>query len=88
LEHQFEHASRQVYIALGMALTEAGALEVDSIPMEGFINHEVDKLLNLEQKGLKSVVILPIGYRDAENDWQAELKKVRKTTNDMITCID
>lgn len=88
LEQQFEHASRQVYIALGMVLTEAGALEVDSIPMEGFINHEVDKLLNLEEKGLKSVVILPIGYRDAENDWQAELKKVRKTTNDMITCID
>ena len=88
LDQQFEHASRQVYIALGMALTEAGALEVDSIPMEGFINHELDKLLNLEEKGLRSVVILPIGYRDAENDWQAELKKVRKTANDMITCID
>lgn len=88
LEHQFEHAARQVYIALGMALAEAGALQVDSIPMEGFINHEVDKLLKLEEKGLKSVVILPIGYRDAENDWQAELKKVRKTTNEMITYID
>ena len=88
LEQQFEHASRQVYIALGMALTEAGALEVDSIPMEGFINHDVDKLLNLAEKGLKSVVILPIGYRDAENDWQAELKKVRRISNEMITCID
>ncbi len=88
IERQFEHASRQVYIALGMALTEAGALEVDSIPMEGFINHELDKLLNLEEKGLKSVVILPIGYRDTENDWQAELKKVRKTTADMITFIE
>lgn len=88
LERQFDHASRQVYIALGMALTEAGALEVDSIPMEGFINHEVDKLLNLEEKGLKSVVILPVGYRDAENDWQSELKKVRKTTHDIISYID
>ena len=88
LDQQFEHASRQVYIALGMALTEAGALEVDSIPMEGFLNHEVDKLLNLEEKGLKSVVILPIGYRDAENDWQAELKKVRRISNEIITCID
>ena len=57
-----------------MALTEAGALQVDSIPMEGFINHELDKLLQLEEKGLKSVVLLPLGYRDAENDWQAELK--------------
>ncbi|MBA5793685.1 NAD(P)H-dependent oxidoreductase [Flavobacterium sp. xlx-214] len=88
LERQFEHAARQVYIALGMALTEAGALEVDSIPMEGFVNHELDLLLDLEAKGLKSVVIMPVGYRDAENDWQAEQKKVRKTSEDMITFIE
>lgn len=88
LDRQFEHAARQVYIALGMALTEAGALQVDSIPMEGFINHELDKLLKLEERELKSVVIMPLGYRDAENDWQAELKKVRKSVNDMITFID
>ncbi len=87
-ERQFEHAARQVYIALGLALTEAGALEVDSIAMEGFINAEVDKLLNLEQKGLRSVVLLPIGYRDAENDWQSELKKVRKPFDYMISFID
>lgn len=87
-ERQFEHAARQAYIALGMALTEAGALEIDSIAMEGFINTEVDKLLNLEDKGLRSVVLLPIGYRDAENDWQAELKKVRKPFNYIITYID
>ncbi len=88
LERQFEHAARQVYIALGMALTEAGALEVDSIPMEGFVNHELDLLLDLEAKGLKSVVIMPVGYRDAENDWQAEQRKVRKSVEDMITFID
>ena len=88
VERQFEHAARQVYIALGMALTEAGALEIDSIPMEGFINSEVDKLLQLEEKGLRSVVLLPIGYRDAENDWQSELKKVRKPNKYMISYID
>ena len=88
LERQFEHAARQVYIALGMALTEAGALEVDSIPMEGFVNHELDLLLDLEARGLKSVVIMPVGYRDAENDWQAEQRKVRKSVEDMITFID
>lgn len=84
LERQFEHAARQVYIALGMALTEAGALEVDSIPMEGFVNHELDQLLQLEERGLKSVVIMPVGYRDAENDWQSEQKKVRKNMQDMV----
>lgn len=88
LERQFEHAARQVYIALGMALTEIAALEIDSIPMEGFVSNEVDEVLELSQKGLKSVVLLPIGYRDAENDWQSELKKVRKTKEDLFTYIE
>ncbi len=88
LERQFEHAARQVYIALGMALTEIATLEIDSIPMEGFVNNEVDEVLGLDKKGLKSVVILPIGYRDAENDWQSELKKVRKTNIDLFTYIE
>lgn len=87
-ERQFEHAARQVYIALGMALAEAGALEVDSIPMEGFVNNELDQLLQLEEKGLRSVVIMPVGYRDAENDWQSEQKKVRKTMQDMVFYIE
>ncbi len=88
IDRQFEHAARQVYIALGMALTEIATLEIDSIPMEGFVNNELDAILELDQKHLKSVVILPIGYRDAENDWQSELKKVRKTKEDLFTFIE
>lgn len=88
LERQFEHAARQVYIALGMALTEIAMLEIDSIPMEGFVSNEVDEVLGLDQKRLKSVVLLPVGYRDAENDWQSELKKVRKTKEDLFTYIE
>jgi len=88
LERQFEHAARQVYIALGMALTEIATLEIDSIPMEGFVSNEVDEVLGLDQKRLKSVVLLPVGYRDAENDWQSELKKVRKTKEDLFTYIE
>jgi len=87
-ERQFEHAARQVYIALGMALTEIAILKIDSIPMEGFVGNEVDELLGLDKKRLKSVVMLPIGYRDAENDWQSELKKVRKTKEDLVTYIE
>lgn len=88
MERQFEHAARQVYIALGMALTELATLQIDSIPMEGFVNNEVDEILELESKNLKSVVILPIGYRDAENDWQSELPKVRKSKNDLFTFLE
>lgn len=87
LERQFEHAAKQIYIALGFALAEAAALQVDSVPMEGFVSAEVDDILQLSEKGLRSVLLLPLGYRDTENDWQAELKKVRKTKEDIFTFI-
>jgi hypothetical protein len=32
--------------------------------------------------------MLPIGYRDTENDWLVNLKKVRKSREDLITEID
>ena len=73
----FAHTARQAYIGLGMALAEAAELKVDSTPMEGFVNDELDKFLDLKSKGLKSVVILALGYRDAENDWLMKMKKLR-----------
>lgn len=85
---QFEHAARQVYIALGFALAEAAALKVDSIPMEGFIPDQVDKILGLKAQQLKSVLLLPIGYRDAANDWQTDMKKVRKFAEDIFTFVE
>lgn len=87
LERQFEHAAKQIYIALGFALAEAATLQVDSVPMEGFVSADVDDILQLYEKGLRSVLLLPLGYRDTENDWQAELKKVRKTKEDIFTFI-
>jgi len=84
-EENFAHAARQSYIALAFAMAEAASLKVDATPMEGFINDEVDKLLNLTEKGLKSVTLLPIGYRDEENDWLVNLKKVRHPKGHFIT---
>ncbi len=43
------------------------------------------EILNLKEKGLKSVLLLPIGYRDASNDWLVNLTKVRKSKEDFIT---
>lgn len=83
-EQQFEHAARQVYIAISFAMAEAAVLRVDASPMEGFVAAELDKLMRFEEKGLRSVLIMPLGYRDEENDWQANLKKVRKFPKDMI----
>jgi nitroreductase/dihydropteridine reductase len=77
-EQNFEWAARQAYIAFGTALVAAAAEKVDATPMEGFNNAALDQLLNLKEKGLRSVTLLPLGYRDTENDWLAKLPKVRR----------
>ncbi len=87
-EQNFEHAARQTYIALGFAMAEAAVSKVDTVPMEGFIPNELDTLLSLKEKGLKSVFMLPLGYRDTENDWLARLKKVRHPKSEFVTYID
>jgi nitroreductase / dihydropteridine reductase len=84
-EENFVHTARQAYIAFAFAIAEAASLKVDATPMEGFINDELDELLNLKEKGLKSVTILPIGYRDEANDWLVNLKKVRHPKENFIT---
>jgi nitroreductase/dihydropteridine reductase len=70
-------AQRQAYIGLGFALVAAATEEVDSTPMEGFVPTTVDSILGLTELGLMSVAVLPLGYRDTENDYLASLKKVR-----------
>jgi len=84
-EINFQHAARQAYIGLGTALIAAAEQEVDSTPMEGFDPAAVDEILGLRAKGLRSVVILPIGYREAEGDWLVNLKKVRRPTEKFVT---
>ena len=76
-ETQAAHTAKQAYIAFGVALTAAAMLKVDATPMEGFVNADLDELLGLKEKGLKSAVILTLGHRDHEGDWLQNLKKVR-----------
>ncbi len=76
--------ARQAYIALGTGLAAAAIENVDATPMEGFNPAGLDELLGLTEKGLKSVVILPLGYRDEANDPLASAKKVRKSTEDFV----
>ena len=77
-------AQKQAYIGLGFALVAAATEGVDSTPMEGFNPLLVDEVLNLKEMGLKSVVLLPLGYRDTDNDYLANLKKVRWSDNDFF----
>ena len=83
-EENFQHAARQAYIGLGSALITAAAEGVDSTPMEGFEPENVDAILNLSALGLRSVLLLPLGYRASEGDWLVNLAKVRRSTEDFV----
>ncbi|GGH69213.1 nitroreductase family protein [Phaeocystidibacter marisrubri] len=87
-EVSFNHAAKQAYIAFAHAIAAAAFEGVDSTPMEGFDAAEVDRILGLREKGLKSCVLLPLGYRDEENDWLLKLSKVRKPMDEIVTVID
>tara|TARA_R110001592_G_scaffold237306_14_gene496522 strand:+ start:76712 stop:77341 length:630 start_codon:yes stop_codon:yes gene_type:complete len=86
-EENFNHAAKQAYIAFSLAIAAAAFEKVDCTPLEGFDADAVDKILGLREKGLRSCVMLPVGYRDADNDWLVNLKKVRKSKEDLITVI-
>ncbi len=87
-EENFNHAAKQAYIAFSQAIAAAAFEEVDATPIEGFSPKALDEILGLKEKGLRSCVILTLGYRDAENDWLVNLKKVRKSNEDLVTVID
>lgn len=87
-EVSFEHASKQAYIAFTHAMIAAAFEEVDATPMEGFDAKAVDEILGLREKGLRSSVLLPIGYRKQSEDWLVDLVKVRKSKETLITVID
>lgn len=84
-EWQAHHAAKQSYISFAMAIAAAAEQKVDATPIEGFIPEKLDELLNLKGSGYKSTVILPLGYREAENDWLVNMKKVRTPKNVFIT---
>lgn len=77
-EKNFEWAARQTYIAFATGIAAAAELRVDATPMEGFNSAALDKLLALKEKGLKSLTLLPLGYREKEKDWLVNLPKVRR----------
>lgn len=87
-EVNYQHAARQAYIGVGVALTAAAFEEVDATPMEGFDADKLDEILDLRARGLRSVVIVPLGYRADEGDWLKGLKKVRRPMEQFVTRID
>ena len=81
----FEHAARQAYIGLSASIIAAAFEEVDATPMEGFDPKALDEILNLSARNLRSVAILPLGYRQEEGDWLVKLPKVRRARDQFVT---
>jgi nitroreductase / dihydropteridine reductase len=87
-EQNLNWAAKQAYIAMGTGIVAAASLGIDATPMEGFNSSALDEKLNLKTMGLKSVTLLPLGYRDEENDWLLKLPKVRRPIEELFTKVE
>ena len=82
------HATKQAFLAAMCAMMAAAERRIDCTPMEGFEADKVDALLDLRAQGLRSTLLLPLGYRDENNDWLLRMKKVRRDNDTFITRLD
>jgi hypothetical protein len=55
--------------------------------MEGFDPAALDLALGLNEKGLKSAVVLAVGNRDEANDYLVNAKKVRRPQSEFVEVI-
>ncbi|MGM0634810.1 MAG: nitroreductase family protein [Bacteroidota bacterium] len=78
-----EWATNQAYLAMGNLLTVCANMKIDSCPMEGFLPNKYIETLQLEEKNITPVLVLPIGIR-SENDEFADFAKVRKDINETV----
>lgn len=78
-----EWMANQLYLTLGALLTVCAMENIDACPIEGFQPEKYDELLGLDKKGLESVIVLPVGYRD-ESDFFINLKKIRRGVDELI----
>jgi len=79
--------AKQAYLALGNLLTVCALEEIDACPIEGFDPNAYDSHLALESKGLKSVLVLAVGYR-ATDDMFSAMAKVRRGVQDVVIELD
>lgn len=79
-------AEQQVYLALWNVMTVLAEMKIDSCAIWGFNPEWYDELLNLDEKNLASVVVLPIWYRN-ENDKYSSAEKVRFSMDEVSEII-
>lgn len=76
----------QVFIALGWLLNVLAEKRIDSCAIWGFDSNKYDEILDLDNKWLASVVVLPIWYR-SENDKYSSYPKIRFSKEDILEII-
>lgn len=77
-------AERQAYIAMGFLMNNAALMEIDTLPMEGLLPEEYDKILGLGgTTGWKTVAAVACGYRATDDKYQ-HAKKVRFDMKDIL----
>ena len=76
-------AINQIYLAMGNLLAICAYEKIDACPMEGFDTKKYDEILHLNEKGLKAILAMPIGYR-ATDDMFAGFKKVRRPMEEVV----
>lgn len=76
-------AQKQAYITLGVLVDACAHLRIDATPIEGFNALGYDDILGLEEKGLTSTLVVPIGYRHSD-DVAQHWKKVRKSETELF----
>ncbi|TRX71969.1 NAD(P)H-dependent oxidoreductase [Carboxylicivirga sp. M1479] len=76
-------SAKQAYIALGQLMVAASVEGIDTCPMEGFDKGAVDKILDLPNQKLGSVVMAAVGFRSKDDKYQ-HLPKVRKPLDEII----
>ncbi len=80
-------AKHQAYIAMTTLLYGAKAMGIDSTPIEGFNPEEMDKILNLDNYGFTSALVITLGY-DADDDHNRDRPKSRWPEKDIFVCLD
>ena len=76
---------KQVYLNIGQFMLGAASLGLDTTPMEGIDTKVLDEEFGLREKGYGSLVVVCVGYNDAEEDYNAHLPKSRLPLSELIT---
>ena len=75
--------SKQTYIAQWFLLSACAILGIDACPMEWFDTSKCDEILGLADLHLASCVLVPVGYRSADDKY-ATMPKVRFAREDVV----